>query len=223
MSDVASDIIYGTFKEMCSSASDIFMHLPLLRTVASRCDTVAEFGVRGIVSTWAFLAGLLDAKNEGSLAKKKLYCVDIESIDFKTVQTISSDVGIDTEFIQCDSATVKLPEPVDMLFIDTWHIYGHLKRELAAHHNDVRMHIVMHDTEVDGVIGESVRLGLDCEKQAEASGYPVDEIRKGLKLAVDEFLESHGDEWVMTHHFTENNGLTILTRRSVVDLIDAKV
>ena len=216
MADVAASIIEGTFREMCVTASDIYMHLPTLRGVASRCDVIAEFGVRGIVSTWAFLAGFLDGKTSKD-DERRLYCVDIEDIDMNTVKSVAADVGIRTEFIHCDSAKVKLPEQVDLLFIDTWHIYAHLKRELAAHHNNVRKHIIMHDTEVDGVVGESVRLGLDCEKQAEMSGYPIDEIKKGLKLAVDEFLDLHGDEWVMTHHFIENNGLTILTRRSALD------
>lgn len=219
-----ASVISAAFSERCVSASDIYMHLPTLRKLSSKCDTIAEFGVRGIVSTWAFLAGLLDGKSETeteSVTKKKLICVDIEPIDFEHVQKTAAEVDIDAQFIECDSATVKLPHQVDLLFIDTWHIYGHLKRELAAHHNDVRMYIAMHDTEVDGVVGESVRLGLDCEKQAEMSGYPIDEIKKGLKLAVDEFLVKHGDEWVMTHHFMENNGLTILTRRSV--LVDAKL
>ena len=211
MAEVATNIIHASFKEMCSSASDIYMHLPTLRSFASHCDVIAEFGVRGIVSTWAFLAGMLDSANDG--VEKRLYCVDIEDIDMSTVKSIAADVGIAAEFIHCDSAKVVLPEPVDMLFIDTWHIYGHLKRELAAHHKNVRKHIIMHDTEVDGVAGESVRLGLDCQQQSDVSGYPIEEIRKGLKLAVDEFLESHGDEWVMTHHFVENNGLTVLTRR----------
>ena len=25
-------------------------------------------------------------------------------------------------------------QPVDLLFIDTWHVYGHLRRELEQHH-----------------------------------------------------------------------------------------
>jgi hypothetical protein len=219
-----ASVIYAAFSERCVSASDIYMHLPTLRKLSAKCDTIAEFGVRGIVSTWAFLAGLLDGSAEtGSVNKKKLICVDIEPIDFEHVQKTAAEVDIDAVFIECDSATVKLPHQVDMLFIDTWHIYGHLKRELAAHHENVRMHIVMHDTEVDGVVGESVRLGLDCEKQAEMSGYPIDEIKKGLKLAVDEFLVKHGDEWVMTHHFMENNGLTVLTRRSSMQSLDSKI
>lgn len=33
---------------------------------------------------------------------------------------------------------MRLEEEVDLLFIDTWHVYGHLKRELAAHQARVR-------------------------------------------------------------------------------------
>ena len=42
--------------------------------------------------------------------------------------------GIDMTFFTHDSATVLFPEAVDLLFIDTLHVYGHVKRELACHH-----------------------------------------------------------------------------------------
>ena len=81
-------IIDSTFNEMCSKPSDINTHL------------------QRIVSTWAFLRGLLDGPQNN---KKKLLCVDLEHIDFDLVQRIACDVGIDLKFIQSDSATVKLP------------------------------------------------------------------------------------------------------------------
>lgn len=48
-------------------------------------------------------------------------------------------------------------DPVDMLFIDTFHVYGQLRRELARHHGSVSRYIVLHDTEVDKDPGEAVR------------------------------------------------------------------
>jgi hypothetical protein len=37
------------------------------------------------------------------------------------------------KFICENSIKCDIPE-TDMLFIDTWHIYGHLRRELENHH-----------------------------------------------------------------------------------------
>ena len=213
---MSASTINNKYVSACNTPSDIFMHLPFLQHLASKSDVVAEFGVRGCVSTWAFLSGLSAAVSSGDKKEKKLYCLDIEDIDMTEVIAAAAAVDVVASFIKEDSAKVVLPEPVDLLFIDTWHIYGHLKRELAMHHTNVRKYIAMHDTEVDGINGESVRLGLDVEAQAKATGYSPEEIRKGLKLAVDEFLAAHGDEWVMTNHFADNNGLTVLTRRSAL-------
>ena len=130
---------------------DIHEHLPTLREYASKCETVVEMGVRSVVSTWAFLKGL--SESGGTI--KKLTSVDIENIDMENVIQCAKDVGIDMKFVQHDSATVDVE--TDLLFIDTWHVYAHLKRELEFHHSKVSKYIIMHDTEIDGIYGESIR------------------------------------------------------------------
>jgi hypothetical protein len=118
--------------------------------------------------------------------------------------------NIDMSFVKGDSAKTPI-KPVDLLFIDTWHIYGHLKRELEFHHANVAKYIIMHDTTVDAFQGESIRSGWNTAQQAATSGYPEAEIRKGLKPAIDEFLVAH-PEWTVKEVFTNNNGLTVLQR-----------
>jgi len=44
-----------------------------------------------------------------------------------------------------------------LVFIDTWHVYGQLKRELAKYAPLTKKYILMHDTTVDEWVGESVR------------------------------------------------------------------
>ncbi len=198
------DIIY---KQKCAAPGDIFEHLPTLRDYAAKCGTVAELGVRTPVSTWAFMRGLCDSPSP----VKKLFCVDIIPVDMTLEQKLSNQVGIDLEFIQDNSATVNLGANVDLLFIDTWHVYGHLKRELEHHHTNVSKYIIMHDTTIDAVNGESLRCGLDVKEQAKSSGYPLDEICKGLGYAIQEFLEAH-PEWKTEKVFSNCNGLTILSR-----------
>jgi hypothetical protein len=99
-----------------------------------------------------------------------------------------------------------------MLFIDTWHVYGHLKRELAHWHAHVHKYILLHDTTIDEVHGESIRGRHDTAAESRESGYPEDEIRKGLGPAINEFLAAH-PEWVIEKKYTHNNGLTVLARR----------
>ena len=81
----------------------------------------------------------------------------------------------------------------DLLFIDTWHVYGQLKAELERHAGKVRRYIVLHDTETYGHKGEA-------------------EGEQGLWLAVEEFLAKGG--FGLKAHYKNNNGLTVLERIS---------
>lgn len=203
----------------CGTVSDINEHLPTLCEYSKQCNTVAEFGVRSVVSTWAFLKGLKD----GIPGKKKLVCVDLKkSPNIVEAEQAARLAGIEMQFIEENDLKVDLQEGVDMLFIDTWHVYGQLKRELEKHAHNVRKYIAMHDTEIDGVFGETIRmqnLGLawDPYVQSLESGIPESEIKRGLSPAISEFLsngDSKGGKWEIAQHFTNNNGLTILKRVS---------
>lgn len=189
------------------TVSDINEHLPKLLELSVKCESIVEMGVRDVVSTWAFLYGL--CLNQKS--RKQLICVDIYNPNcLHDLKVLSATCGIDFEFRQGNSATTILPV-VDMMFIDTWHVYGHLIRELEFHYNRVRKYIVLHDTEVDKIIGESIRDGHDIEKECREYGYPKHEIMMGVSFAIDEFLERH-PEWRFKKHYPNNNGLTILER-----------
>ena len=113
-----------------------------------------------------------------------------------SVASIAQKVGIQLEFQHVNSIHAVLEPGVDMLFIDTWHIYGHLKRELAAHHAKVGKYIIMHDTTVDEIYGKSIRERRDMVAESAATGYPVEEISRGLSFAISEFLAEH-PEWVV--------------------------
>ena len=199
--------LYQKFLQASQIPSDINEHVKTLFEYAAKCESVAEFGVRGGVSTFGLLYGLTQNNSES----KKYIGVDINYCEIS--QTMSSEcksANIDYQFIQHDSATVDLPE-VDLLFIDSWHIYGHLKRELENNHSRVKKYILMHDTTIDGDLGESIRCNWNTFEQSKSSGYPEEEIRKGLWPAVTEFLEQHKD-WKLLERYTNNNGLTILQR-----------
>ena len=195
------------FEQKKNTDSDINQHLERLMTLTKECQIVAELGVRDAVSTWAFLEGL---KTNGQ-ETKTLICVDInDAPNFDEIIKDSAKEGIDVSFIKGDSAKVDLPY-VDLLFIDTWHVYGHLKREFEKHHQNVGKYIALHDTDVDKTRGESVRLGCNIAQQSQETGYPEEEIRKGLQFAIDEFLENNS-EWCLFETYSNNNGLTILKR-----------
>jgi len=188
--------------------SDINEHIETLKNYTKECNSVAELGVANVTSTYAFLQGLVEAKFED----KKLYCVDInKSPNVNIAFSFAKQCGIHTEFFQINSILVDIPN-VDLLFIDTWHVYGHLKRELEKHHSKVNKYIIMHDTEIDGIRGETIR---DGSFKRVKGIYPDEEILKGLSPAIEEFLEKN-KEWKIKEVFTHNNGLTILEKNHII-------
>lgn len=201
------DFINNIYEQKKNMPSDINEHLEVLMQLSQECESIAELGVRGAVSTWAFLNGLATNSKDN----KELYCVDIMDVpDINDIISKAMKAGVFMVFKKEDSASVILP-PVDMMFIDTWHVYAHLKRELAHHHERVKKYIVMHDTETDKIKGESIRMGSSIKWESEKFGYPEEEIGKGLQYAIDEFLETHPD-WKVKAHYENNNGLTILEK-----------
>jgi hypothetical protein len=189
----------------CLTESDIYEHLPTLYKYAQECSHITECGVRSVVSSYAF-ANALKGKPDA-----KLIQVDLDSNPnvIKFGKECAKE-GLNCIFYQQSDLTCPM-EKTDLLFIDTWHIYGHLKRELARWHGEVGKYIILHDTTVDEWAGETIRVGWDAQQQSLDTGIPVEEIVKGLWPAVKEFLEEH-PEWVLHERFTNNNGLTILKR-----------
>jgi hypothetical protein len=189
------------------SQCDISDHLITLSNLASDCESILECGVRDIVSSWAFMNGLTINRS----INKELNCCDMElSPNHEILKTVCDTYKIKHQFFVCSDLNLEMKE-YDMIFIDTWHIYGHLKRELQKMHSYAKKYIVMHDTEVDGVYGESLRLGFNIDKLSEESGYAKEEICQGLQLAISEFLVEH-PEWKPKAHYPYNNGLTVLER-----------
>jgi len=198
-------VLKDKYQICCSNPSDIHEHLPTLQEYASLCNHITEAGVRTAISSYAFAVGLLGKP------ENKLIQVDLE--DHPNIQLFLQECkaeGINAIFYAQSDLECPI-ENTELLFIDTWHVYGHLKREFARWHSYVSKYIILHDTTVDEWEGETIRKKMNAEKQSKESGIPIDEITKGLWPAVDEFLKEH-PEWIIEKRFTNNNGLTILRR-----------
>ena len=176
------------FEELCTASSDINEHLETLRDLASECNHVTEMGVRGIVSTWAFVEGL---KTGGTLISIDIQFPAIYGGDLKPIIDECKEKGINFTFRLGDTRKIEI-EPTDLLFVDTLHRYSQLKIELALHADKARKYLIFHDTTNFETIGEN-------------------EIDKGLWLAIEEFLAEH-KEWKLKFRHTNCNGLTALER-----------
>lgn len=188
-----------------TTPSDINEHLPVLLAYTKQCSSVVECGVRDVVSSYAFAYGLANTPNNTYVMVDPKKSTQIEPF-----LNLCRANGVNASFVEQSDLDCPLVT-TDLLFIDTWHVYGHLKRELARWNASVNKFIILHDTTVDEWLGETVRVGWDAVKQSRESGIPVDEIRKGLWPAVTEFLSAH-PEWKVDLRLRNNNGLTVLKR-----------
>jgi beta-1,4-mannosyl-glycoprotein beta-1,4-N-acetylglucosaminyltransferase len=203
--------ICSKYKKLCTIQSDINEHLPTLYEYASKCESILELGVRGVISSWAFLNGLINNNKN----KKELFLNDIESCHINELLKYSKNTNVVIEYEWIDDLKLEFDDnrTFDMVFIDTWHVYAQLKRELEKYSKITNKYIIMHDTEVDAIFGETVRNSWNANEQSEITGFSVDEINCGLNKAVYNFLYENKN-WRMLKHYVNNNGLTILEKIS---------
>lgn len=195
------------YLHLVNTKSDINEHLPILFEYSKDCVSVFETGVRGVVSSWANAYGLLNNNSN----KKKLFLNDISKCDIGELLDKTKDLKIDIRYKWCNNLDLELDENYDMVFIDTWHVYGQLKRELEKFSKYANKYIIMHDTTIDATYGETIRRKLNAQKQSKETGIPVEEINRGLWFAIEEFMNSNNN-WILEKRFENNNGLTILKK-----------
>ena len=205
-----SDYINAKYMTLCNTSSDINEHLPTLYKYARECESVFETGVRGCISSWALTKGLL----ENGKNNKSLFLNDIDECDINDLLQATVNLPINMKYKWINNLDLVLPTNIDMTFIDTWHVYGQLKRELEKFSKITTKYIIMHDTTVDEIYGESIREPErhNIEQETKDSGFPIEEITCGLQKAIDELLERN-TEWTLHVRYINNNGLTILKKK----------
>jgi len=195
------------FNLLKNKKSDIFLHLDTLYKYASESESVMETGVRGVVSSWAFLKGLKDSDNENC----KFFLNDIEECNIFELEKVAQNVNVDLTYSWQNNLDLEIDTNFDIVFIDTLHVYGQLRKELNKFSKITNKYLIMHDTTVDGIQGEILRRNLNIHKYSTQMGIPVDELSKGLWPAVEEFL-SKNQNWILHRKYDYNNGLTILKK-----------
>ena len=224
---LAFDSIYGRLDYHYSESrkpNSIDEHIPLLRHFASRSSTILELGVKNGISSWAFLKGLSEINNmynSSTITQKSLVSCDLVPMLFfiQEVSFVAKSVGIEYNFYNMNDLELTFPAGVtfDITFIDTWHVFWQLKRELAKFAPITNNWIIMHDTEIDGEYGENFRYPQNItEVMLNTPGELPNEaeINKGLRFAIDEFLQENEDEWELEFILRNNNGLTVLRRKA---------
>lgn len=205
--------LQDNYTNLCNSPSDINEHLPVLFNYASQCSSAFETGVRDCVSTWAIAYGLLsNSNNNNSL----LVANDIQTCDIGPLMNACHLLPIQFKSVWMNNLDIDLVNDLDnqtfdMIFIDTWHVYGQLKRELDKFSPIINKYIIMHDTTIDEVDGETIRNNWNVNEQSIKYNMPVEEINRGIGPAIDEFLQAN-TQWSLLLKLENNNGLTILEK-----------
>lgn len=195
--------LYVKYISLKFSPSDINQHLKTLYKLTLECSSVFETGVRGVVSSWAFLNGL---KNN---SQSQYLLNDIVDCDVNHFLKIANKLNVECKFVKSNNLELEFDNKYDLTFIDTWHVYAQLSRELEKFKTITNKYIVLHDTTIDGIYGEALRFNNDIELLSKNTGYKKEEIEKGLWPAVEEFLFKNPN-WELYKRYTNNNGLTIL-------------
>ena len=204
LEDDNENILMKEYRIFSTTQSEINEHLPTLYSLAKNCSSVVELGVCHGKSTRALLA---------SGVKLRSYDVWIEPRVLQLFKYAKS-IGNDVEYIENNSLKTEIEE-CDMLFIDSWHHYYQLKKELKLHASKVKKYIVFHDTVSCGSSGEDWKSwgnGSQIEYETLCKDLDVDKIDNiGINSAIFEFL-SENSEWRVKIHYKNNNGLTVLER-----------
>ena len=192
--------LHELINKLHQNPSDINEHFPAIIKYGSECDHITEMGVRGIYSTWAWLA---------CNPKNGLYSYDLHNPskwggDLQSVIDTAKAYNIKFQFTEADVTQIEI-KPTDLLFIDTWHCYDQLKLELSLHSDKVKKYICFHDTTTYAHRNEPLTSDHNWEENVTEG--------KGIWDAVAEFLEDHKETWELIERFENNNGFTIIKRK----------
>lgn len=201
------DTIHEHYIEYCNKKGDINEHLLTLRAYAGECDSILELGTRGCVSAWAFALGML----EGGGDNRVLIVNDITSCDVEELEEAIALTSLTFKKYWQNDLTLELGCNIDLVFIDTWHVYGQLIRELEKFSKITNKYMILHDIESFGYMGEPMN-SEDVRKVMIKYGMSLEEVTMGLMPAVNHFLEKYGHEWTIKEVYTNNNGLLILEK-----------
>ena len=182
------------YDQKCNTPSDINELLPTIKKYADKCDSVCELGVRTVVASWAFLAS----------KAKVVYGYDLETQpSVADAKKICEQAGREWNYVEADVLKVDLPQ-VDLIMVDTFHTASQCASELSLHASKANKYLLFHDSTTFWERGED---------SYEAVAHNAMNCGRGLKYAIEPFLESH-PEWKIVERLENNNGLLVLERIS---------
>ena len=172
------------YAALCQIKRDLDQHLPLLRELASGCNSVLEFSKRR-----ESLAAWLAAEPAPTIVRAHNLEQDGMVQTLKALAAAEGKTALELDNLP-STALADCPD-VDLLYIDTVHHADRLRGELAKFGPHALHYIVARGTGSFGV-------------QAEGGG-------PGLFDALREWVEENPD-WFVMYHTNNQYGITVLSR-----------
>lgn len=204
------EYLESLYANLKNENGDINEHLDTLKNLASECDTVIEFGVRWMVSIFAFAVS--NCKN--------IHAYDVNhpagynGYKFEQLENYCRKYNKTFNFYQKDVLQIETIPECDLLFLDTVASYLQCTCELNLFSNKVKKYIVIHDTSLNAERDEMskedwLKKYSNNDKVKPFINSQDDFI--GLNKAIENFLKNNKN-WKLYRKYEHNNGLTILKR-----------
>ena len=201
-------------------ANEFSESLVTLRAYAQKCSRIFVLGQGSCTVLWPLMQGLHAGTTPTTNTTTTKSITASEATfhpNVDEVRKVASGLGIDYTFHQHPSLNFEVESEYEMLFIDTWHVAGQLKRELQKYGlgQPSLAYIILHGTLLDGSNAErkSVEgVGWDVIAHAQEHGMSEEEVNQGLGPAIDEFTAAH-PEWMVEKKIEQGSGLTVLAKR----------
>jgi len=201
-------------------ANEFSVSLLTLREYAQKCTSIFVLGQGSCTVLWPLMQGLHagTTPTTNTTTTKSIIASEVNfhpNVD--EVRKVATGLGIDYTFHQQPSLNFEVESEYEMLFIDTWHVAGQLKRELQKYGlgQPSLAYIILHGPLLDGSNAEkeSVQgVGWDVIAHAQEHGMTEEEVKQGLGPAIDEFISAH-PEWMVEKKIDDGSGLTVLAKR----------
>jgi len=204
-------IISANFDYAQSTPSDINEHMPLIYKYAFGAAHATEIGVRGVVSSWAFLKAGVDRLSEGMEFTFRASDISKTGAADDLDRLMQRCPLMNYSFVEGDDLVIE-QWSTDVLMIDTWHTYRQLASELERWAPYVNQYILLHDTELfgdtdEGVVGHG---GKEVDESLFSALQGTSAV--GLWPAVEQFIAAN-PAWSIQERRQNNNGLTVLGKR----------
>uniref|UniRef100_A0A6C0AFQ8 Uncharacterized protein n=1 Tax=viral metagenome TaxID=1070528 RepID=A0A6C0AFQ8_9ZZZZ len=197
------------YKNSVLTKSHINQHLNVVKYYSEKCSSVLELGltVYTIGITASVILGmeqnnypnnLFTGIFEISLGQELQYLKNITNINMNILK--EREINIKVEDLQNH----------DMLIINSWFTYKHVKYNLENFGKIINNYIIICATTIHEHEDHPLYISGEYTPVRDFSEYPYDN-KKGLGEAIKEFLEDH-TEWVLYERHYNNYGMTILKK-----------